>query len=426
MRDVDEDSYYYVYNGHADVTALIDADTGDVEATYYYDPFGNILESTGSVNNNITYAGYQYDEETELYYLNARMYDPNIARFLQEDTYRGDPNDPLSLNLYSYCHNEPIMYFDPTGHWIDEIEERYAYEYWRLDDYERLSLLGSEWNVLDELYRRYGSERYLELRNKRHDEANRIRDKYENMVIAFQSQRMKGLNLDGTIADDLTFNDFSREQLLELSSSFEKQLKNANNPDYLFKELERRGKRNSMFSLEDVVLDMIDTFRKGDKEHYSNEVLTEKVQKHKRTKKYVKSIKKIVTEELQKHGGDVTKINYEQDTEYYNKIQKNVTQPYFNTKWNKATGLTMAINDTWSNNVIIREYEFDGETFKGILQFNIYDNFGVDPPDIEKHGHRFGFSEWFMLQHYDGYGEKYKPFITVMQFDVEFSGGINK
>ena len=116
MRDVDEDSYYYVYNGHADVTALIDADTGDVEATYYYDPFGNILESTGDVNNNITYAGYQYDEETELYYLNARMYDPKVARFLQEDTYRGDPNDPLSLNLYAYTANNPITYYDPTGH----------------------------------------------------------------------------------------------------------------------------------------------------------------------------------------------------------------------------------------------------------------------------------------------------------------------
>jgi RHS repeat-associated protein len=115
MRDVDGDSYYYVYNGHADVTALIDANTGVVEATYYYDPFGNILESTGDVNNNIKYAGYQYDEETELYYLNARMYDPNIARFLQEDTYRGDLRDPLSLNLYTYCHNEPIMYFDPSG-----------------------------------------------------------------------------------------------------------------------------------------------------------------------------------------------------------------------------------------------------------------------------------------------------------------------
>jgi hypothetical protein len=44
------------------------------------------------------------------------MYDPVTARFLQEDTYSGDPSDPLSLNLYTYCHNEPLMYYDPTGH----------------------------------------------------------------------------------------------------------------------------------------------------------------------------------------------------------------------------------------------------------------------------------------------------------------------
>ena len=346
--------------------------------------------------------------------------------FFIKDTYRGDPNDPLSLNLYAYCAYNPIVYYDPTGHWIDEIEERYAYEYWKLEDYERLVLLGREWHILNQLYISYGSEKYLELRNKRHEEANLIRDKYRNVVIVFQSQRKKGLNSDGTIADDLKFNDFSREQLLDLSSSFEEQLKNASNPDYLFKKLEKRGKTNSMFSLEKVVLDMIDTFRKGDKEQYSNEVLTKKVKKHKRTKEYIKSIKKIVIEELQKHGGDVTKINYEKDTEYHDKIQQKVTQPYFNTMWNKATGLTMAIHDTWSNNVIIREYEFDGETFKGILQFNIYDNFGLDSPDIEKHGQRSGFREWFMLQHYDGYEGKYKPFITVMQFDVEFSGRINK
>ncbi len=115
MRTVGEDSYYYMYNGHADVTALINVATGKVDATYYYDAFGNILESTGNVDNNITYAGYQYDEETGLYYLNARMYDPKIARFLQEDTYTGDVNDPLSLNLYTYCANNPIIYWDRTG-----------------------------------------------------------------------------------------------------------------------------------------------------------------------------------------------------------------------------------------------------------------------------------------------------------------------
>ena len=85
-----------MYNSHADVTALLDS-TGAIVATYYYDAFGNIVEQTGNVNNNITYAGYQYDKETGLYYLNARMYDPVTARFLQEDTYRGQANDPLSL-----------------------------------------------------------------------------------------------------------------------------------------------------------------------------------------------------------------------------------------------------------------------------------------------------------------------------------------
>ncbi|HHV41888.1 MAG TPA: RHS repeat-associated core domain-containing protein, partial [Clostridiaceae bacterium] len=116
MRTVGYESYYYLYNGHADVTALVNKN-GNIAATYYYDAFGNILEQTGDVDNNITYSGYQYDEETGLYYLNARMYDPKIARFLQEDTYRGNPNDPLSLNLYTYCHNNPIVYWDPTGHW---------------------------------------------------------------------------------------------------------------------------------------------------------------------------------------------------------------------------------------------------------------------------------------------------------------------
>jgi hypothetical protein len=49
------------------------------------------------------------------------MYDPVIARFLQEDSYRGDINDPLSLNLYSYVKNEPLMYDDPTGHFFEKL-----------------------------------------------------------------------------------------------------------------------------------------------------------------------------------------------------------------------------------------------------------------------------------------------------------------
>ena len=114
-RSVGGTTLYYMYNGHADVTALLDA-TGTIQGTYYYDAFGNVKESTGNVDNPFTYAGYQYDKETGLYYLNSRYYDPIIARFLSEDTFAGNPNDPLSLNLYTYCKNDPIKYVDPSGH----------------------------------------------------------------------------------------------------------------------------------------------------------------------------------------------------------------------------------------------------------------------------------------------------------------------
>ena len=74
------------------------------------------MEQSGNFSNPYRYAGYEYDGESELYYLKARYYDPAIARFMQEDSYMGDMADPLSLNLYAYCRNEPMMYYDPDGH----------------------------------------------------------------------------------------------------------------------------------------------------------------------------------------------------------------------------------------------------------------------------------------------------------------------
>lgn len=35
--------------------------------------------------------------------------------------YRGNPNDPLSLNLYTYCANNPLIYHDPSGHFWKEL-----------------------------------------------------------------------------------------------------------------------------------------------------------------------------------------------------------------------------------------------------------------------------------------------------------------
>jgi len=63
------------------------------------------------VENRFRFNGQQYDPITRQYYLRARFYNPVIARFTQEDTYRGD-----GLNLYAYCRNNPVYYADPSGY----------------------------------------------------------------------------------------------------------------------------------------------------------------------------------------------------------------------------------------------------------------------------------------------------------------------
>ena len=114
-RRAGEEGYYYLYNAHGDVVTLVGMQDHR-EVRYRYDAFGTLLEVTGDADNSITYAGYQYDSESGLYYLNARYYDSTTARFLTEDTYTGQANDPLSLHRYTYCANNPLRYTDPDGH----------------------------------------------------------------------------------------------------------------------------------------------------------------------------------------------------------------------------------------------------------------------------------------------------------------------
>ena len=45
------------------------------------------------------------------------MYDPASGRFTTKDSWQGDYNKPLSLNLWNYVEANPINYVDPTGHY---------------------------------------------------------------------------------------------------------------------------------------------------------------------------------------------------------------------------------------------------------------------------------------------------------------------
>lgn len=66
--------------------------------------------------NPFRYRGYYLDDETGLYYLNARYYDPEIGRFISPDSVGYlDPGRINGLNLYGYCLNNPIKYVDVSG-----------------------------------------------------------------------------------------------------------------------------------------------------------------------------------------------------------------------------------------------------------------------------------------------------------------------
>ncbi|WP_236546350.1 RHS repeat-associated core domain-containing protein [Anoxybacillus sp. PDR2] len=112
-------TYFYHYNAHGDVIALTDAQ-GNVVARYEYDTWGQIRSQTGALatENPYRYAGYQYDEETGLYYLIARYYHPTHGVFLSMDPDPGDSDDILTQNGYTYANNNPVMLVDPDGHFV--------------------------------------------------------------------------------------------------------------------------------------------------------------------------------------------------------------------------------------------------------------------------------------------------------------------
>ena len=116
---------YYMYNLQGDVVGLADAATGKIIAKYLYDAWGKCVSVenadgyTIGTANPFRYCGYYYDNDTGLYYLQSRYYDPAIGRFINADTYTTtDADGLLSTNMFAYCENNPVMGTDPTGEWV--------------------------------------------------------------------------------------------------------------------------------------------------------------------------------------------------------------------------------------------------------------------------------------------------------------------
>lgn len=110
---------YYVRNAFNDIVGIANGTT--ILVRYIYDAWGNhqIIDNSNTnigAINPFRYKSYYYDDETNLYYLNSRYYDPEIGQFISPDNIEYLEFQELSgINLYSYCGYNPVTRYDPTG-----------------------------------------------------------------------------------------------------------------------------------------------------------------------------------------------------------------------------------------------------------------------------------------------------------------------
>ena len=113
-------TYYYDFTNR--LMRYVESGTNyDHSVGYTYDAWGRLLTTTGTMANTLgylnplRYRGYIYDQETDLYYLQTRYYDPNLGCFLNADALVSTGQGILGNNMFAYCLNNPINMEDVSG-----------------------------------------------------------------------------------------------------------------------------------------------------------------------------------------------------------------------------------------------------------------------------------------------------------------------
>lgn len=193
-----------------------------------------------------------------------------------------------------------------------------------------------------------------------------------------------------------------------------------------------RGKLNDNIAL------MISKMQRNEGGIFENQKLTDAILENPATLSYLQKVEDYITEQLK---SKLAKLEEVEDKEPYfavgkdgkvdhfsNKTKGNRTKqfrsPAFTWKenWNVLRGETIALNDIWATEIILKEVRFTGDDYTAKYEVTLWDHFGLDKPDMEKfYSYGAGFRAWFVLQHLWGY----KPFLTKMNFTRELKGNLN-
>ncbi|MDD2636176.1 MAG: RHS repeat-associated core domain-containing protein [Bacteroidales bacterium] len=107
----------YQYSNHLG-SACLELDSSAAIISYEeYHPFGTTSYRSGTSETEVSLKRYKYvgkerDEETGLYYFEARYYCAWIGRFISTDK---KANEMLHFSPYGYAYNNPLVYIDDNG-----------------------------------------------------------------------------------------------------------------------------------------------------------------------------------------------------------------------------------------------------------------------------------------------------------------------
>jgi len=138
---------YFYHTDHLGSTVLVTDESGQQVWSAEYTPFGKLSSVDGELDHVTQFTGKDLDEDTGLYYFNARWIDPELGRFISEDSLAQDPS------LYSYSGNNSLNQIDPSGMWHYEVDPDNGQMIAIADRDDTLSGLSSEY---------YGSTDYTD------------------------------------------------------------------------------------------------------------------------------------------------------------------------------------------------------------------------------------------------------------------------
>jgi RHS repeat-associated protein len=113
----DGNPYYFLFDGNGSVVAATDS-SGTVDASFTYDPYGSLTNSTGSTGYEPIRFDGGYDDSAnsgeQLLKFGERYYDPTTARWTTQDPI-SQPLNQHGWNQYEYAGDNPINSVDPSG-----------------------------------------------------------------------------------------------------------------------------------------------------------------------------------------------------------------------------------------------------------------------------------------------------------------------